>query len=69
MIAFLDTHAFHAFGEGSAGRFGKGARKILASAELFVCPVVLLELHYLRESGRLSIDPDAFYADVLNESR
>lgn len=67
MIAFLDTHAFHAFGEGCVGRFGKDGRKILASADLFVSPAVLLELHYLRESGRLSIDPDAFYADVLRE--
>ena len=67
MIAFLDTHAFHAFGEGVAGRFGKEARRILVTADLLVSPSVLLELHYLCESGRLSIDPDAFYADVLNE--
>ena len=66
MIAFLDTHAFHAFGEGRAARFGKDARRVLATAELLVSPAVLLELHYLCEIRRMSIDPDAFYADVLD---
>lgn len=27
-------------------------------------PAVLLELHFLREIGRLVIDPDGFYEDV-----
>jgi PIN domain nuclease of toxin-antitoxin system len=63
--AFLDTHAFFAFGEGRTARFGAASRRVLSTHELLVSPVVLLELHVLHESRRIGADPDRFYADVL----
>jgi PIN domain nuclease of toxin-antitoxin system len=63
--AFLDTHAFIPFGEGRIERFGSEARRVLATSELLVSPIVLLELHFLHESRAFSGDPERFYADVL----
>jgi PIN domain nuclease of toxin-antitoxin system len=67
VIAFLDTHAFFSFGEGNVGRFGTDSRRLLERAELRVSPVVLLELHFLHEVGRIGADPDRFYAEVIDE--
>ena len=67
MVAFLDTHAFIALGEGRADRFGRDSRRLLSSADLAVSPAVLLEMHFLREIGRLVVDPGAFYDDVSRE--
>jgi PIN domain nuclease of toxin-antitoxin system len=65
--AFLDTHAFIHLGEGKVERFGSEARRLLAASELFVSPIVLLELHLLYESRAFRNDPDRFHADVLLE--
>jgi PIN domain nuclease of toxin-antitoxin system len=67
VIAFLDTHAFFTFGEGRMERFGAESRRLLAKADLVVSPVVLFELHFLHESRRIGVDPNRFYADVLEE--
>lgn len=67
LIAFLDTHALLLLGQGRTSRFGAESRRLLLTAELRVSPIVLLELHYLRESGRVVVDPDRAYADVLAE--
>lgn len=67
MIAFLDTHAFFTFGEGRTQRFGADSRRVLATADLLVTPIVLFELHFLHETRRFGVDPDRFYADVLEE--
>lgn len=67
MIAFLDTHAFMSFCRGQTGRFGAESRRLLEVADLAVSPVVLLELHFLSETGTLIVDPDRFYADSVAE--
>ncbi len=58
MKAFLDTHAAVALAEGEREVFGPAAIDILERAALFVSPVVRLELAYLAEIGRLSVEPD-----------
>jgi PIN domain nuclease of toxin-antitoxin system len=67
VIAFLDTHALVALGNAKLARFGSASRRILDTADLRVSPIVLLELHVLREINRLSVDPDRFYAQALEE--
>ncbi|HEY0513227.1 MAG TPA: PIN domain-containing protein [Thermoanaerobaculia bacterium] len=58
MRAFLDTHAAIFLWEGRAELFGSGSREILEQAALLVSPVVRLELQFLREVGKLRIEPD-----------
>ena len=65
MITFLDTHAFVALGEAHVERFGAESRRLVRSSELLVSPAVLLELHVLSETGKLSVDPDRFFTETL----
>lgn len=58
MKAFLDTHAAIALEEGAKEVFGPSAVDLLERAALFVSPVVRLELAFLAEIRRLTVDPD-----------
>lgn len=58
MRAFLDTHAAIFLWEGRAELFGPGSREILEEASLCVSPVVRLELQFLKEVGKLKVEPD-----------
>lgn len=54
MIAYLDTHAVIRLAHGHA-RVGRDAAQLIARAELLISPMVLLELEYLYEIGRLTL--------------
>jgi PIN domain nuclease of toxin-antitoxin system len=54
MIAYLDTHTVIRLAHGR-GRIGRDAAKLIQRAELLVSPVVLVELEYLFEIGRLTL--------------
>lgn len=58
MRAFLDTHAAIFLWEGRAEVFGPGSRELLERATLHVSPLVRLELGFLKEVGKLKVDPD-----------
>lgn len=58
MRAFLDTHAAIFLWEGRAELFGAGSREIVEQAVLLVSPMVRLELQFLKEVGKLKVDPD-----------
>ncbi|MDP9120833.1 MAG: PIN domain-containing protein [Acidobacteriota bacterium] len=58
MRAFLDTHAAVFLWEGRSEIFGPRSRSLLESASLLVSPLVRLELSYLREVGKLTVEPD-----------
>ena len=58
MKAFLDTHAAVALEEGTIEVFGPAAVDVLERAALFVSPIVRLELKFLAEVGRLTVEPD-----------
>lgn len=58
MKAFLDTHAAVALEEGATEVFGHAAIDLLERAALFISPVVRLELTFLAEIGRLTVEPD-----------
>jgi PIN domain nuclease of toxin-antitoxin system len=56
--ALLDTHAAVFLYEGRAELFGAASRDLLERATLQVSPMVRLELAFLREVGKLLIEPD-----------
>lgn len=58
MRAFLDTHAAIFLWEGRTELFGSGSRELLERAVLQVSPLVRLELGFLREVGKLKVEPD-----------
>ena len=62
MIAYLDTHTVMRLAHGRP-RIGRDAEKLIQKAELLVSPMVLLELEYLHEIGRLTL-PDK---DILRK--
>ena len=58
MRALLDTHAAVFLYEGRGEIFGAAARNLLERATLHVSPLVRLELGFLREVGKLTVEPD-----------
>ena len=57
-MAFLDTHAAVFLWEGRVSVFGVAARRVLEQDTLRISPIVRLELQYLREIGRIVVNPD-----------
>jgi PIN domain nuclease of toxin-antitoxin system len=56
--AFLDTHSAVFLWEGRNEVFGPGSRELLEQAILLISPMVRLELQFLREVGKLKVEPD-----------
>jgi PIN domain nuclease of toxin-antitoxin system len=54
VIAYLDTHAASWLAHGPR-RMGRDAIRLIQRAELLISPMVLIELEYLREIGRLKL--------------
>lgn len=54
MIAYLDTHTAIGLAHGRP-RIGRDAAKLIQRAELLISPMVLVELEYLYEIGRLTL--------------
>lgn len=67
MMAFLDTHAAVFLWEGRAEVFGAKARKILEHAALFISPMVRLELQFLKEVGKLKVEPDQILGSLTSD--
>jgi PIN domain nuclease of toxin-antitoxin system len=55
MIAYLDTNTVVRLGHGRLRAIGRGASRLISNAELLFSPMVLLELEYLFEIGRLAL--------------
>jgi PIN domain nuclease of toxin-antitoxin system len=67
--AFLDTHAAVFLYEGRIELFGAAARDLLERAALFISPLVRLELAFLREVGKLKVDPDQIVGALAADLR
>jgi PIN domain nuclease of toxin-antitoxin system len=65
--AFLDTHAAVFLWEGRAEIFGSGSRELLEQSALFVSPLVRLELGFLKECGKLTIEPDQILGSLVTD--
>jgi PIN domain nuclease of toxin-antitoxin system len=55
VIAYLDTNVVLRLGQGNLKRISSTARDVLQSADLFISPMVLIELEYLHEIGRVRL--------------
>jgi PIN domain nuclease of toxin-antitoxin system len=56
--AFLDTHTAIFLWEGRNEVFGPNSRKVLEEAILLISPMVRLEMTFLKEVGKLKVEPD-----------
>lgn len=60
-MIYLDTHVVAWLYEGEVERFSRRARDEIEANDLVICPVVLLELQYLREIKKLVEEPHVIY--------
>lgn len=67
MIAYLDTHALVRLALGRSRRIGREALRLIEQAELLISPMVLVELEYLNEIGRLKLRSRDIHAKVEHE--
>ncbi|MGQ0652222.1 MAG: type II toxin-antitoxin system VapC family toxin [Betaproteobacteria bacterium] len=64
MSAYLDTHVVVWLYAGETERISRPAAALINTEALRASPVVLLELRYLQEIGRLNASPQAVLADL-----
>jgi len=63
-VIYLDTHVVVWLYAGLEDRFNKKILTLLAKDELYVSPVVILELQYLYETGRTAQPGDQVVQDL-----
>ncbi len=63
-LIYLDTHAVVWLYAGELALFPKEARHILEDRSLGISPIVLLELQYLYEIGRIKIEGQKVYKSL-----
>jgi PIN domain nuclease of toxin-antitoxin system len=54
---YLDTHAAVWLAAGQLERFSPRARLLIDEHDLLLSPIVLLEMQFLKEIGRLAVSP------------
>src|SRR2546427_1892297 len=64
MSAYLDTHVALWLYAGETGRISKRAATLINRESMLVSPIVLLELEYLREVGRVAATPQTVIAEL-----
>ena len=67
MKAFLDTHAVIFLWEGRTEVFGAASRELLEQSVLLVSPLVRLEMGFLKEVGKLKVEPDQILGSVTSD--
>lgn len=55
MIAYLDTNVAIWLGQGTLSRLTAKAQRLVEDADVVISPMVLLEMEYLSEIGRLKV--------------
>ena|SRR3990167_10452827 len=64
LIAFLDTHVVIWLYDGLISKFSKKAIKIINQSDLFISPLVNLEIEYLYEAGKINIKSSPVLASL-----
>lgn len=67
MKVFLDTHAVLFLHAGMIEEFGAPSKELLSTAVLSFSPAVRLEMKFLQECGKLTVDPDLVIGRVAVE--
>ena len=57
MVIYLDTHAVVWLYTGDIKRLMPGVRRLIEDSELYVSPAVILELQFLKEIKRVTVEP------------
>lgn len=65
-MIYLDTHVVVWLYAGLSERFGDSARALMNSHPLLISPIVRLELQYLYEIQRVTVDASAIVTDLTN---
>lgn len=63
-MIYLDTHVVVWLYAGQLDCFSHDVQSLLNENELLISPIVQLELQYLHEIGRITVDADAVLADL-----
>ncbi len=63
----LDTHCVVFLHAGETGLFGETVRLLLDTEDLFISPMVLLELQYLHEIGRIQFDGETIVRELRGD--
>ena len=66
-MIYLDTHVIVRLYQGEVERVGAAALEAIESNDLVVSPVVVLELEYLHEIGRLRVDAQTVVEALAGE--
>ncbi len=65
-MIYLDTHIIVWLYAGLAEKLSEPARNLINKHELYISPIVRLELQYLHEIQRLSTDAQSIVSDLEN---
>lgn len=63
-MIYLDTHVVVWLYAGLTEEFNEFARGLINDQEVYISPVVRLELQYLFEIGRVTVGPDTIVSDL-----
>jgi PIN domain nuclease of toxin-antitoxin system len=61
---FLDTHAVIWLFAGTTDKFPEKIQRLLESNELYISPMVILEMQYLKEIGRINFGANEIISDL-----
>ncbi len=63
-MIYLDSHVVVWLYAGLVGKFSQAVKDLINECEIYICPVVRLELQYLYEIQRITDDVDAIVSDL-----
>ena len=66
-MTYLDTHVAVWLFAGSLGELSPAALAEVETGELFISPMVLLEIQYLKEIGRIGAGPEEILAGLRQD--
>jgi len=67
-VIYLDTHAVVWLRDGELDWLSASARREIERQDLFVSPMVILELELLREIGRLRASSESIVSDLASKT-
>ncbi|MCP4673353.1 MAG: type II toxin-antitoxin system VapC family toxin [Desulfobacula sp.] len=63
-MIYLDTHVLVWLYAGDLKKISKPAQRLINKNEIYICPIVRLELQYLFEIGRITIESKEIIIDL-----